>query len=62
MILNFNNSIFLNGSEIKEEVVYPVISTVFSNYDVESVILKVNGEEILKKTSKSSWIILISNV
>ena len=54
MMLNFNNSIFLNGSEIKEEVVYPVISTVFSNYDVESVILKVNGEEILKKTSKSS--------
>lgn len=53
MILNFNNSIFLNGSEIKEEVVYPVISTVFSNYDVESVILKVNGEEILKKTSKN---------
>jgi len=62
MMLNFNNSIFLNGSEIKEEVVYPVISTVFSNYDVESVILKVNGEEILKKTSKNSWIILISNV
>lgn len=54
MMLNFNNSIFLNGSEIKEEVVYPVISTVFSNYDVESVILKVNGEEILKKTSKNS--------
>lgn len=54
MTLNFNNSIFLNGSEIKEEVVYPVISTIFSNYDVESVILKVNGEEILKKTLKNS--------
>lgn len=54
MMLNFNNSIFLNGSEIKEEVVYPVISTVFSNYDVESVILRVKGEEILKKTSKNS--------
>lgn len=54
MILNFNNSIFLNGNEIKEEVVYPVINTIFSNYDVESVILKVNGEEILKKTLKSS--------
>lgn len=53
MMLNFNNSIFLNGSEIKEEVVYPVVSTVFSNYDVESVILKVNGAEILKKTSKN---------
>ena len=54
MILNFNNSVFLNGSEIKEEVTYPVISTIFSNYDVESVILKVNGAEILKKTLKSS--------
>jgi len=54
MTLNFNNSIFLNGSEIKEEVVYPVVSTIFSNYDVESVILKVNGEEILKKTLKNS--------
>ncbi len=53
MMLNFNNSIFLNGSEIKEEVVYPVINTVFSNYDVESVVLKVNGEEILKKTLKN---------
>ena len=53
MILNFNNSIFFNGSEIKEEVTYPVISTIFSNYDVESVILKVNGEEILKKTLKN---------
>jgi len=54
MMLNFNNSIFLNGSEIKEEVVDPVVSTIFSNYDVESVILKVNGEEILKKTLKNS--------
>ena len=53
MILNFNNSVFLNGSEIKEEVTYPVLSTIFSNYDVESVILKVNGEEILKKTLKN---------
>lgn len=52
MTLNFNNSIFLNSGEIKEEVVYPVINTIFSNYDVESVILMVNGEEILKKTRK----------
>lgn len=52
MTLNFNNSIFLSDSEIKEEVVYPIVSTIFSNYDVKSVVLKVNGEEILKKTLK----------
>lgn len=52
MMLNFNNSIFLNDSEVKEEVVYPVISTIFDNFDVKSVVLKVNGEEILKKTLK----------
>ena len=53
MMLNFNNSIFLNNGEIKEEVVYPVMSTIFSNYEVDSVILCVNGEEILKKTLKN---------
>jgi len=54
MTLNFNNTIFLNEDGIKEEVVYPVVSTIFSNFDVESVIFQVNGEEILKKTTKNS--------
>lgn len=53
MTLNFNNSIFLNNDEIREEVVYPVVNTIFSNYDVESVVLKINGEEILKKFEKT---------
>lgn len=54
MVLNFNNTIFMNDDGIKEEVVYPVISTFFSNFDVESVVFKVNGVEILKKTKKNS--------
>ena len=54
MVLNFNNTIFMNNDGIKEEVVYPVISTFFSNFDVESVVFKVNGVEILKKTKKNS--------
>lgn len=53
LVLNFNNAIFANDSEVKEEVVYPVISTIFSNFDVESVIFQANGEEILKKTAKN---------
>ena len=54
LVLNFNNAIFVNDSEVKEEVVYPVISTIFSNFDVESVVFQVNGEEILKKSAKNS--------
>ncbi|MBQ7105605.1 MAG: GerMN domain-containing protein [Bacilli bacterium] len=53
LILNFSNSIFMNKDEIREEVVYPMVSTIFSNFDVESVIFQVNGEEILKKTEKN---------
>ena len=53
MILNFSNSIFLNSNDIKEEGVYPFISTILSNYDVESVVFRANGEEILKKTIKN---------
>ena len=51
--LNFNNSIFLNSEGIKEEVAYTVINTIFSNYDVEKVILQINGKEILKKELKN---------
>ena len=43
----------MNKDEIREEVVYPMVSTIFSNFDVESVIFQVNGEEILKKTEKN---------
>ena len=53
MVLDFSNSIFLDNYDIKEEVVYPFVSTILSNYDVESVVFRANGEEILKKTKKN---------
>ena len=46
MILDFNNSVFLNDNEILEEVIY----SVFANYDVEEVVFKVEGKEISKKS------------
>ena len=46
MILDFNNSIFLEEDEILEEVIY----SVFANYDVEEVVFKVDGKEISKKS------------
>lgn len=52
MMLNFNNSIFMNDSEILEEVVYSIMYSVFDNYEVEEVILKVDNKEIVKKTIK----------
>lgn len=52
MMLNFNNSIFMNDGNVLEEVVYSIMYSVFDNYDVEEVVLKVNGEEIVKKTIK----------
>lgn len=52
MMLNFNNSIFMSDGNILEEVVYSIMYSVFDNYDVEEVILKVNNEEIVKKTIK----------
>lgn len=52
MILNFNNSIFMEGDSILEEVVYTISYSVFANYDVNEVVFKVNNEEIAKKTLK----------
>ncbi len=52
MILNFNNSIFMERDNILEEVVYSISYSVFANYDVEEVIFKVNNEEIAKKSLK----------
>lgn len=52
MTLNFNNSIFINDKDILEEVVYSIMYSVFDNYNVEEVILKVDNQEILKKTIK----------
>lgn len=52
MTLNFNNSIFMSDGQILEEVVYSIMYSVFDNYNVEEVILKVDNEEIVKKTIK----------
>ena len=46
MILDFNNSVFLNDNEILEEVIY----SVFANYDVKEVVFQVEGKEISKKS------------
>ena len=53
MILNFNNSIFIDKDKILEEVVYSISYSVFANYDVNEVVFKVNNEEILKKSIKN---------
>lgn len=52
MILDFTNSIFLDQKEILEEVVYSISYSVFANYDVSSVVFKVNGEEYAKNVKK----------
>lgn len=52
MILNFNNSIYLENEKVLEEVIYSISYSVFDNYDVEEVIFKVDNEEIAKKSLK----------
>ena len=52
MTLNFNNSIFISDGKLLEEVVYPVMYSVFDNYNVKEVIIKEKNKEILKKTRK----------
>ena len=49
MILNFNNSIFMEKDSILEEVVYTISYSVFANYNVNEVVFMVNNEEILRK-------------
>lgn len=52
MVLNFNNSIFMNNNSILEEVVYSIGYSVFDNYNVKELIFKVDNKEVLKKTVK----------
>ena len=52
MILDFNNSIFVDKNDILEEVVYAISYSIFDNYDVNEVVFKVNGEEFVKKVQK----------
>ena len=45
MLLNFNHDLFSN-EKLLEEVSYTVAYSVFDNYDVNTVLLEVNGKEI----------------
>ena len=50
MILDFNNSIFIDKDNLLEEVIYSISYSVFANYDVSSVIFKVNGIEYARES------------
>lgn len=46
MLLNFNNAIFDHNNKILEEVSYTLAYSVFANYDVEEVLIQVDGKNI----------------
>ncbi|MBQ2640314.1 MAG: GerMN domain-containing protein [Bacilli bacterium] len=46
MILNFNDYIFDGNNKIEEEVIYTICYSIFDNYDVNQVMLQVNGKNI----------------
>lgn len=48
MILNFNNFLFDNNDEVLEEVLYCLSYSVFDNYDVDTVMIEVDGKNISK--------------
>ena len=49
IILDFNNSIFLEQNGVLEEIVYSLVA----NYDVNEVIFKVEGKDFSKKSIKN---------
>ena len=53
--LNFNNYLFddVSSKNILEEVVYSICLSVRDNYDVNTVVFNVEGEEILKSVIKN---------
>lgn len=51
MVLNFNEHLF-NNDNLLEEVSYSISYSVFDNYDVETVLLEVNGKEIERISKK----------
>ena len=55
LILNFNSALFDNNSTIKEEVLYTLSYSVFSNYDVNTISFKVDNKDI-KAIKRSSLI------
>ena len=46
LILNFNSALFDNNNTIKEEVLYTLSYSVFSNYDVNTISFKVDSKDI----------------
>ena len=46
LILNFNNYLFDNDSLIKEEVLYTLSYSVFSNYSVNTISFKIDNKNI----------------
>lgn len=52
VILNFSDAIFTDQNQILEEVLYTIGYSIYDNYNIETVMYKVNGEEIMKKSIK----------
>lgn len=52
MFLDFNNSIYSNQDSILEEVIYSISYSIFDNYNVQSVVLTVDGKD-QKQINKS---------
>ena len=55
LILNFNNALFDSNGTIKEEVLYTLSYSVFSNYDVNTINFRVDNNDI--ETVKRSSLI-----
>ena len=55
LIVNFNSAIFndINSKEILEEVIYTICMSISDNYNVSSIILNVDDEEIYKSVLKT---------
>lgn len=52
VILNFDDSIYTKDKEIAEEVFYTLGYSIYDNYNIKTVMYKVNGKEIEKKSIK----------
>ena len=53
MVLNFNNYLFDSGNKVLEEVLYCISYSVFDNYDVDMVMVEVDGKNIYSIDRKS---------
>lgn len=55
LVMNFNSAIFndINSKEILEEVIYTISMSINDNYNVSTIVFKVEDEEIYKSVIKS---------